>query len=864
MKVFILIIFSLENIYIKSINKKITSILQNFNSDDCNPDMFNNRNTFILYNLYYQFNKYFNRTKEQDAKDCWNSVFNNMVGDYDYKNLYFYSGHKLPDIGDPISCVNENYTYLLALLTFNINEKSEKIEDKISIFISKEKYNLGICVWKQCNEYIYQTLIKTIDKGLKKNLNQIYNIKDIKVIWNHKQLSEEKKSYSVGMKIFGSILLIYFIIFFILKIFLKFCSKQKKKHISIFYELKGKRKKRDYLKEETNAIKEEDNEEDLNEEEEEEEKEEEKKKDKKNKSKSEENFKNKSGKEEEEENEDEEEEEEEDEDNDDSKISNDSLFKKDIEQSKIRYLEKNLNKMKNNENPEELDDSLDEKNVKKANLINKNISKKSKISNFINNINNFNQSFLKLIKIKTLTEFKNKIYSNKGLEMITGLRTFFLLLITLNISFHLFEECPSLRQINSKFIKDFLFGAIKFSSYGMYLWIYLDGLVYTFKLMNFVKKDKSLQNFTKFSINLLPKIFVFLLIFYGVYFLQKDIGILAINSVLFEQYIENDYNKKCLKNPLYLLFPFFNSIGSENKMVDNYFNNCYLFSYVIINEFYCIILFIIMFYFLYKYKSKTLDIIITIIVLGNILLMNFLPYFFENIKNEKFYLLKYVLGETFSLRYPHNMFNIFFIGIFSGLIYYYHYCSINDISFFEEEYFPFQFLSNLVKIMFKCNWLIKSILILISLGIIIFDCLIYHILQSNYKKEEIIFEFTGFLKIFYLYETPIIILFTSILFIFLLLAEDKFQIKAFLGSRIFYIMEKISFSYICLIQMVTLLFLSSTNYHGEIWTFLFFFYIMFFEFFVGVIASFFFTFAFELPAKVLANNLRGKDMNEKN
>ena len=75
----------------------------------------------------------------------------------------------------------------------------------------------------------------------------------------------------------------------------------------------------------------------------------------------------------------------------------------------------------------------------------------------------------------------------------------------------------------------------------------------------------------------------------------------------------------------------------------------------------------------------------------------------------------------------------------------------------------------------------------------------------------------------------------------------------------FYIMEKISFSYVCLIQMISLLFISSSNYHGETWSFLFFFYIACYEFALGLFSSFIFTLVFELPAKILVNNLRGKN-----
>jgi hypothetical protein len=421
--------------------------------------------------------------------------------------------------------------------------------------------------------------------------------------------------------------------------------------------------------------------------------------------------------------------------------------------------------------------------------------------------------------------------------------------------------------MNEQFIFSIFFSLTKLSSFGIYFWIYLDGFVYTFKLMNYVKKEKNLsfKTFLKFMINLIPKIFQFLMIFYGVYYFQKDIGKLTVkNSILFEQYIDNDYNYKCFKNILYLFFPFINSNDSENIINSNNFNNCYEFSYLIINEFYCIITFVIMFYFLYKYKSKLLDTIISIIILFNILLMNFLPYLFENLKDQKYYLLKYVLGETFSIRYPHNMFSIFFIGVFSGLIYYYYYYSIKDSKLLDEPYLPMQYLTKIMQFLFKCNWIIKLFFILLFLGIIIVDCLIYFIVQSNDEKSQVLYSFSPILKILYLYEMPFVIFSISILLLFLLLAEDKFQIKEFFGSKMFFIMEKISFSYVCLIQMMSLLFISSSNNNDETWSFLFFFVITCFEFAICSFTSFIFTFIFELPAKVLGNILRGKDMKNKN
>ena len=837
------------------LRKKLLSLLEDEQQDKYTPKKFNSSNSLILFNLYDQFNKYFDvNTTDKSTRECRDIIFNDLVLDYNFTNLYFYSGHKLTEIGYPKDCLENNFTFLLPLFTFEINQNMTKEEDQLAIFTSKNQANLGICIWSLCNDFIEKNLINHMDKKFSMSMENIYKIKDLRIFWKKSQVEED---YSTGIKVFGIIIFIYISIYILFKILIWIYLKYKE------ISQTDRRKRKDYLKmDENSIIKEEDNEDedsidDIS--------------DIKKavmKNKEEKNEEKKEEHEEEEERDEEgenEEDEEEEEDEDYEKRKKNDLFKKNVEESKIRYIEKNLKQMNNNAsiNRTGIEDDNDNKAQKKISLINNNLEEKNnKLTNCVEFVNKFNESFLTHVGIKTLTDYENKMYSNKGLEMITGLRVIFIILITINILFNSFEQCPSIKQVNNGFLSSFLFIIIKFSSFGIYFWIFLDGFVYIFKLMHFVQKDRSFKNFVKFGSNLLSKIICFLIIFYLVYFFQKDICKIFLNSsLLFEQYTETEFNYKCLSNPLYLLFPFINPITDDNDMVSNYFNNCYQFCYLFINEFYCIVITIILFYFLYRKKSKILEIIIGIVVILNLVGLNFLPYFFENVKEEKYYLLKYVLGETFSLRYPHSMFNVFCIGIVCGLIYYYHYYSLNDLnSFLSEGYLPFNFLSKLMQFLLKCNVVIKTLLIIFSAGIILLDCLMFYIIKLKSEDNQILIEFTTALKIHYLYETPIIILATSILLIFLLFAEDKFQIKSFLGSKIFYTVEKVSFSYMCLIQMDNLLFLTSSNNHGDTWSFIALLYFFCFEFMVGIFICILFTTFFELPFKVLINNLRGKKM----
>ena len=835
----LVILLIYKSISFSFMKEALIRILKEGDQDQINPEKFNSSNSLILFNLYDQFNKYFQvNNSDINTRDCRDLIFNDLILDFDYTDLFFYSGHKLNDIGYPSDCLEDNFTFLLPLFTFNINENSTNEEDQMAFFSSKNRANVGLCIWKECNDFVEDNFVKKIDEKFRVNMNNIYNITDIKVNYRHKEMEYE---YSLGIKIFEKIIYVYISLYVLIKLVIWIYIKYKE---SSQIE---RRKRKDYLQiDENSIIKEEDNEEDSDEE--------------INDIKEEIKRKNSENKKEEESKEEIEEEEEEEE--EEEKESKDSLFKKNVEESKIRYIERNMQKMGNN-SLNDIEDK-DNKKTKKISLLHNNLDEqRNKLNSCINLIKTFNDSFMKYLGIKSMTEYDNKIYSNKGLEMISGLRVIFIILSTLNIIFNSFLQSPSIKTINKPFIFSILFIIIKASSYGMYLWVFLDGFVYVFKLMHFVRKDRSFLNFVKFGMNLIPKIFCYLIIFYFVYFLQNDMGKMFIpSSILFEQFTENEVNYKCLSNPLYLLFPFINPVTKDNQLVYDYFNNCYQFSYLIINEFYCIIITLILFYCLYKYKSRILEIVIGAVVSVNILGLNLLPYFIENVKEEKYYLLKYILGETFSLRYPHSMFNIFFIGLFCGLIYYYHYYSLNDVnSFVSEEYLPFSFLSKLMQYLLKCNIIVKISLILFSLAIIILDGLLYYIIASNGEDNQFLFSFSVPLKLLYLYETPIIILLFSILLIFLLFAEDKFQIKSFLGSKIFFTTEKISFSYMCLIQMINLIFLSASNNHGDVWSFIALLYITIFEFTVGFFISFLFTLFFELPIKVIIKIIRGKKMN---
>ena len=76
------------------LKERIIRLLQERDDDNYNPEKFNSSNSLILFNLYDQFNKYFEvNNSDINTKDCRDFIFNDLILDYHYTNLYFYSGH---------------------------------------------------------------------------------------------------------------------------------------------------------------------------------------------------------------------------------------------------------------------------------------------------------------------------------------------------------------------------------------------------------------------------------------------------------------------------------------------------------------------------------------------------------------------------------------------------------------------------------------------------------------------------------------------------------------------------------------------------------------------------------------------------
>ena len=89
-------------------------------------------------------------------------------------------------------------------------------------------------------------------------------------------------------------------------------------------------------------------------------------------------------------------------------------------------------------------------------------------------------------------------------------------------------------------------------------------------------------------------------------------------------------------------------------------------------------------------------------------------------------------------------------------------------------------------------------------------------------------------------------------------SDDKFQVRLFLSSKIFNIFERISFTYICLIQYIILYISTILQLQVQFWDYLYIWHIATFQFIITVIISSIITLYLTIPSKVILNKFLKK------
>ena len=477
--------------------------------------------------------------------------------------------------------------------------------------------------------------------------------------------------------------------------------------------------------------------------------------------------------------------------------------------------------------------------------------------------------FISIFKnILALGETQNYMYNNENLEIPFGFQAISLFFVSLVGTFYNYIKFPTTDYFNSNIFENLGISLLKFAQYSSYFYLSLNGFIFSYKYMCYYKKyihnktDEKCLYILLYFLTFIPKIIMFIITSFIFHSYSNTILSWATNYIYKNDFKQRLKKRECL-NEMYLYLFFFKSYIDEDNTEG--FINCYNYIYSYVNEFYSIIIFVIIFGICFKFHSRKFEIFIIILIILN-LILNFIFFYFKSqfTINETHYDFTAFLGEKISIKYFHIYLNIFFYGVFAGIIHFYNKDMISTDrvtrSTFADNnynsidgYFPFSFLENISTIISNLSKIKRRIIIFINLSILILLSSIYFI--ENKIHEDKSFKIDTFLSFIHIYENHIATIVFMILIIFLSLLDTDSEVKQLFNSWPFIFISRIGYFFYSICETTILIFFIVTNYQTylNLSDLLF---LNFGQFICGIIISTAFVIIIEIPARYYSKKLR--------
>jgi len=460
--------------------------------------------------------------------------------------------------------------------------------------------------------------------------------------------------------------------------------------------------------------------------------------------------------------------------------------------------------------------------------------------------------------IKFLSQKKNIFFDGFNLEIITYLRIITMILMTFINNFEVLIKIPSRYFFYESFYTQYSTVYLKFASFSVDAWLCLDGFETMYKLISYYKKYNLNKEEKKNSFFYLLKFYLystykfasFLIFFIIVNYTTKYFIYSLSNGALFDYYANHIYNdrlddEKLFKFliPGYSLYYFY---SNKCSILENIFISKY--SLIFINEFYAYTLLMIIFYLSILFKTQILDYIIVVLNFGAYFANYWIIEFKSN--EEVYYSYQLVFDNFITTRYPHIVFNFFFLGAMSALICFYDQdiSSSNSICN-EDKVIPFKFCYHMIKFF---DYLIEKgrkfwVFLLLLLQILI-SLSFYFLVKINDNK--IFIPFNDLQKFVLSYESGLFVFLFCIIIILTIFIRRENEGKEKNYSSILIIIDRTSFSFYHTINLIMYTFYCFFDFHFKL-NIQNLFIVAFAFFFIVFFANLLFTLAFVFPFKIL-------------
>lgn len=424
--------------------------------------------------------------------------------------------------------------------------------------------------------------------------------------------------------------------------------------------------------------------------------------------------------------------------------------------------------------------------------------------------------------LKMVLEMKNEFFDSSNLEVVSFFKTVFIIMGIYNHNFYTLTTIPTKTLGSTNFFESFKQFSLKFSTYSTHCWISLEGFVTGYKTFSFFKanlkqeKNKGYSlpfcSAVKFFFYFFPKFLIFFLAYFIIGYKKEKI---FYNNPLLD-YLDNEQNEKTCRKPsnffkvfIPIFFPYndFYFFKAETETnTKNEFTYCFKFVYIFVNMFNCFFFLLLLSFLSFKIKKKCFE-NCTLFILVFIFLVWFAfdmrIAFDESIfeKIGKVNNIHFFFGEIYSLKYTHLFFNIYSVGFFTGVIYFY-YLDIISTDSLERTFRtpPFYFCYFLMKKLDKLSDICKNIFIFLII-IFIFSFCFFHYFVLSIEKL-LTHELSVVERIFFLEDKLFFVVFLMILLILILFEKGSSSFKAMTRKSLFFLIDRLGTTIYCSMNII--------------------------------------------------------------
>ena len=550
---------------------------------------------------------------------------------------------------------------------------------------------------------------------------------------------------------------------------------------------------------------------------------------------------------------------------------------------------------------------------------------------FIDTENKF-PLYLKIMKtldfydnVNTLSVLSNKYYNSFQIKRLYIIRFVLMIMSIMYQIVYSQMDLPYRYYIKNSFFNHYSFILIKLCINASTFWITLDAVIIGYKVMSYIKKEIKLSksrhlhfsSLFKFLLLVIPKFVVFFFAFVYLHIFASSLTFeLCKRNKVFSSYLyyrdtiqnrtysiqqtENNF-LKIFKNfiPFRLNYiDFYKKVYSRKYMGDEennglsydfefdpsgfdlpspFLTNTDLFVNVYFNEFYLLIIMLIITYFSYTLRNKIYD----YIILGINVLLFLLPILDLNKHQEidqnaleeekkRYYTLRYVLGQNYSEKYTHYFVNFFYFGYLIGVMKFYYDENISatnrkNHSHSQKINMPFEFCKKFITILSKLQLIFKRIILILSLLIIVLISSSFYFMQLSVNQADnsvFRYEMTAGIKFLFLYEKNLAAIFFFAFLTMFIVYPKSTSIIQLAERNGFIILERISFCFYCSFSYLI---------YAQFCVFIIYFQTSYMNLFLDTLGMFLITFTFslfnttllELPLRQLIKSYMNKDLETK-